>query len=139
MQTLHLEPAWERTISMQDYQLINKLFLRRQNAPRLFQEMSLAQLCMEGHSSVLLFPIWHAVNHSGDLLVTALIENQTNQVLNIVDEMITYCYEEKKLAKAPFTLTQVLLKPHTTVPWTFIFPHVSLEQTLSSQERKLVL
>lgn len=72
-------------------------------------------------STIEMIPIWKAVNHKGELLITALIHNRTEQLLEFIDTTIIY-EEVDNHAEFSFTLPELKVEPFTSQPWTFIFP-----------------
>lgn len=70
MQNLVFEEAWDKTISNQD----------RYEIERAFQQSMIPQ------NELLCTPLWRAINHKGDLLVTVLIHNGTKEDFSILDK-----------------------------------------------------
>ncbi|WP_188207190.1 SLAP domain-containing protein [Alkalibacillus aidingensis] len=109
MQKLVFESKWEQTISEQDRQKIESTF-NKINIP---------------NHQVRLTPLWQAVNHKGELLVTTLIHNSTNQSLSFNNTKVQY----DNRVEALFTLP-ISIDPQTSMPWTFIFPEHPMPEKL---------
>lgn len=98
MQTLFFEDAWEKTISPQD----------RNNIQRVFDETPI-----EG--GVTITCLWEAKNHVNSVLVTTLIHNHTDVALTLENKNIQY-----QTKTATFTVPVTIPAFHS-MPWTFIF------------------
>lgn len=48
-------------------------------------------------------------------------------VLTIQNQKFTYIEKETIIAERIFTIPQLIIKPKTSTPWTFIFPIESLK------------
>ena len=83
MQQLQWEQAWDRTISDEDRAEIENRFkqTKQSNEAATF--------------------IREAINHRGDLLVTAIIHNRTNSTLTIQNDPITYTNHQNEQWHAP--------------------------------------
>ncbi|QUG40263.1 SLAP domain-containing protein [Psychrobacillus sp. INOP01] len=112
MQKLQFESSWEKAIAIKDRELITDIF---QNSNT------------ESEQSIRLEPIWEAMNYKGEVLVTVLIHNFTNTVLTFQNQKFVYIEQETVIAEQIFTVPQLIIKPKTSMPWTFIFPIESLE------------
>lgn len=114
MQKLQFESSWEKAIAYKDRELITDIF---QNSNRL-----------DGQD-IKFEPIWEAMNYKGEVLITVLIHNFTNQELTFQNQEFTYIEKELIIAKHIFTVPQLSIKPKTSMPWTFIFPIGSLHRS----------
>lgn len=121
MQNLVFEEAWDKTISNQD----------RYEIERAFQQSMIPQ------NELLCTPLWRAINHKGDLLVTVLIHNGTKEDFSILDKTITLLKENKILAKNIFSIPQLQLKPKTSMPWTLIFPKGTFDESYFDQNGRM--
>lgn len=106
MLNLKFEQAWEKTISEQD---------------RLYIERFVTNHPIHGYS-VRFSPLWRAMNHKGDLLLTAIIHNPTEGGIPINNMQFQYLSNGESLAEHTFTITSLIIEPKTCMPWTFIFP-----------------
>ncbi|AIF43981.1 SLAP domain-containing protein [Virgibacillus sp. SK37] len=125
MQTLVLEPAWDKTIAPQDREHIEVLF---HETKRVFNE------------GVHFIPIRQAVNHRGDLLISVLIHNFSQEDYLFDQKTLQYMWNEKIVASHTFTLPFHIIKQHTSMPWTFIFPKETVVTTenFTNGELKLI-
>lgn len=112
MQKLQFESSWEHAIALKDRELITNIF---QNSNT------------EDGQSIRLEPIWEAMNYKGEVLITVLIHNFSNKGLTFQNQKFTYIEKETIIAEHIFTVPQLIIKPKTSMPWTFIFPTESLE------------
>lgn len=112
MQKLQFESSWEHAIALKDRELITNIF---QNSNT------------EDGQSIRLEPIWEAMNYKGEVLITVLIHNFSNTGLTFQNQKFTYIEKETIIAEHIFTVPQLIIKPKTSMPWTFIFPTESLE------------
>lgn len=112
MQKLQFESSWEHAIALKDRELITNIF---QNSNT------------EDGQSIRLEPIWEAMNYKGEVLITVLIHNFSNTGLTFQNQQFTYIEKETIIAEHIFTVPQLIIKPKTSMPWTFIFPTESLE------------
>ncbi|WP_419960821.1 SLAP domain-containing protein [Psychrobacillus sp. BM2] len=112
MQNLQFESSWEHAIALKDRELITNIF---QNSST------------EDGQSIRLEPIWEAMNYKGEVLITVLIHNFSNTGLTFQNQKFTYIEKETIIAEHIFTVPQLIIKPKTSMPWTFIFPTESLE------------
>jgi len=111
MQQLEFESSWEKAIAIKDRELITKIF---QNSN-----------VIDGQS-IQLEPIWEALNYKGEVLITVLIHNFTDTRLTFRHQKFAYIEEETIITEHIFTIPQLMIKPKTSMPWTFIFPVESL-------------
>ncbi|WP_445492533.1 SLAP domain-containing protein [Niallia sp. 03133] len=118
MQKLIFEPAWNKTISQKD----------RKSIEEIFQRAEIVQT-----TNVSFTPLWQAINHKGDLLVTVLIHNVNNQKLPFDHTKLKYFEDEALIAEHVFSFPSILLSPNVSMPWTFIFPKENLFQQPSFQ------
>ncbi|XOQ14363.1 MAG: SLAP domain-containing protein [Shouchella clausii] len=104
MQTLKFEEAWQRTISEKDVQAIKNVFAAQQGELQPF------------------LPLWQALNHRGDLLVTVLVQHTGDGEWPNDEREYVYLEDGEEVAADHFSLKRLGLKPHVSMPWTFIFP-----------------
>jgi len=107
MQTLQFESAWDKTISPKDRERIHQVFL---------------DTSFSHHTSFELTPLWEAMNHKGELLVTVLIQNFSEQSIYFHHKKLSYLENNEKVASHLFTLPTLTINSETSMPWTFIFP-----------------
>jgi len=103
MQTLKYEASWKKAISEKDRHEIEAIFSNLNTYPPFNV-------------------IRHAVNHKGELLVTAIVHNTTDRPLLFLDEVITYSIDGKLIAENIFKISSFIVPPMTSMPWTFIYP-----------------
>ncbi|GAF63242.1 hypothetical protein BTS2_0133 [Bacillus sp. TS-2] len=112
MQTLVYHPKWEKTLSKQDRLLIEKIF--KQTSSYV--------------TSLSTTMIRVAKNYKDDLLVTVMIHNPQEQPFYFQNQCISYIEDFTCLATQAFTIDSLVIPPHTSMPWTFIFTKNSLEK-----------
>ncbi|WP_117170943.1 SLAP domain-containing protein [Paraliobacillus sediminis] len=119
MQQLQFESAWDKTIADQD----------RKRIERIFSETNHHQV-----QDITLAPVTVAKNHKGELLVTVLIHNFTEESFRFHGK--TLQYKEKNLIKATHTFGSptLTITKQTSMPWTFIFPTDSLQADCSFKD-----
>jgi|SRR5690625_4181924 len=110
MQKLLFEKAWNKTISEADRTEIKTAFQKAV----LFRK-----------PAIQFSQLWQAMNHKGDLLITVIIHNVSEDAFPFKNQTLYYRAEEKTAAKHNFTLP-VEVKAKTSMPWTFIFPKESI-------------
>lgn len=86
-----------------------------------------------------LFPFIQAKNHLGNLLITALIENDTDQSKTIKNATIAYRIKDEIIAKHTFSFANLVIAPQTSIPWTFIFPKDTQRNQLLANKRQSLL
>jgi SLAP domain-containing protein len=106
MQKLQFESSWDKTLSAKDRERIKQVFLETNSADK----------------SIRLSPLWQAINHKGELLMTVLIHNFDNQVLSFHGKTLRYVENNEVMAEHTFTLPSLIIEQETSMPWTFIFP-----------------
>ena len=116
MQQLQFESSWEKALSAQDRDAIEKLF----NDTK------------EQHYTTIIFsPIRQAINHRNELLITVLVHNFTDQPLTFNNTRLRYKIQEEVIAENEFTLPNLVIPNEVSMPWTFIFQpnpeHTSLD------------
>ncbi|WP_181833146.1 SLAP domain-containing protein [Bacillus taeanensis] len=122
-QELVYEPTWKRVLSEQDHDLIEKIFER--TPPPTEGEIQF-------------IPIRAAYNHRGDLIATALIQNSKNSSFSVYELTLIYKENGTELAKHVFTIPRLHIPPHTTMPWSFLFPKEAQDKKASLIEWELV-
>ncbi|WP_176555770.1 SLAP domain-containing protein [Virgibacillus ndiopensis] len=111
MQKLRFESSWDKTISTKDRNQIEQVFSDTQcavNEPIYFSSL------------------WQAINHKNQLLVTVLIHNTSQKNLSFQNTKMRYLENNEIVVEYSFTLPLLFVEPHTSMPWTFIFPVESL-------------
>ncbi|TFB13109.1 SLAP domain-containing protein [Filobacillus milosensis] len=113
MQKLQFEKKWDKTISDQDRSKIEEVFDETQESDEEFEAVT----------------VWHANNHKGELLVTALIHNRSDQTVLFRDTDVIYKTLDEQIAERTFDIPALQIPPKTSMPWTFIFPDFTLEDS----------
>ncbi|WP_017186680.1 SLAP domain-containing protein [Alkalibacillus haloalkaliphilus] len=101
MQKLIYEHNWENNLAEKDRNYIEEIF---------------KNLSIDHSRKVVFTYLWQAVNHRGDLLVTAIVHNLSGEEVLFNETVVEYV----GVAKDQFSLP-VTLDAHTSMPWTFIF------------------
>ena len=114
LQNLQFEPSWEKAIAVKD----------RQQIRDIFNNSNITDV-----QSIRFVPIWEAMNYKGEILITVLIHNFKDTVLTFQKQKFTYHESEAVVAEHIFSIPQLVIKPKTSTPWTFIFPIESLYTT----------
>ena len=107
MQQLRFEPSWDKTLSAQDRDYIEKIFNHTKQ---------------QHHSTIVFSPIREAINHRNELLITVLVHNFSHNPLTFENTGLVYSNEQEILAEKVFTLPSLTIPPQVSMPWTFIFP-----------------
>ena len=125
MQMLRFESSWDKTLSDKDRVIIQQLFLETSRF---------------NNESIQFVPLWQAINHKGDLLVTVLIHNFTKHARLFQDNKMHYLENKEIVAEHIFTLPSLIIKAKTSMPWTFIFPKDRLlcHATLENAQLELI-
>lgn len=111
MQNLQFESSWEKAIAIKDRELITEIF----------QDSNM----IDGQI-IRLVPIWEALNYKGEILITVLIHNFADIEQIFHKQKIAYIEKDTIIAEHTFTVPKLIIKPKTSMPWTFIFPVESL-------------
>ncbi|WP_277585272.1 SLAP domain-containing protein [Psychrobacillus antarcticus] len=122
MQNLQFEPSWEKALASKDRELITDIFQKSNRT---------------NGQSIQLEPIWEAMNYRAEVLITVLVQNFTNTELTIQNRKIVYLEKDIIIAEHTFTIPQLIVKPKTSMPWTFIFPIESLQRSEIQGKGKL--
>lgn len=124
MQTLVFENAWNKTISERDRERVRQSF---------------TNVTLEDHVAIQFTPLWQAMNHKGELLVTTLIHNCSTDDVTLQDESLSVKHGHSLIVTHSFTIPFVV-HAKTSMPWTFIFPvHVLPERTWINENIELTL
>ncbi|GAA0338307.1 hypothetical protein GCM10008967_30730 [Bacillus carboniphilus] len=113
MQKLKFEASWDKAISEQDREQILNVF--KETHPN-------------GHD-VEFTPLWQAVNHKGELLVTVLVQNYSGNDVDFHNKKLRYTVNQEMVAAHTFTIPALVVEGETSMPWTFIFPVESLKNS----------
>ncbi|MEI4771593.1 SLAP domain-containing protein [Psychrobacillus sp. FJAT-51614] len=124
MQNLEFEASWDKSLAGKDRKEIEEIFHKT---------------CNTESQKVSLTPIWQAVNHKSELLITVLVHNFTEKELTFQNKRLAYMEKEKICAIHTFTLQTLIIKPKVSMPWTFIFPAESLKNHATFQNGHLVI
>ena len=106
MQQLQFEASWDKALSAQDRNAIEKLFNDTKE---------------QQHTALMFSPIREALNHRNELLVTVLVHNFSDNPVVFDDTRLVYSNEQVVVAENIFTLPTLTIPPHVSMPWTFIF------------------
>ncbi|MTW87387.1 SLAP domain-containing protein [Virgibacillus dakarensis] len=124
MQKLTFESSWEKALSVKDRNRIEQVFSETiipKNTP--------------AHFTLL----WQALNYKKELLVTALVHNSSQQIFSFHHTDLKYIEYGKTVAEYSFTLPTLIIKPNTSMPWTFIFPTDGLYEGIKFTNGNLVI
>lgn len=124
MQNLQFESSWEKAIAIKDRELITEIF----------QDSNM----IDGQI-IRLVPIWEALNYKGEILITVLIHNFADIEQIFHKQKIAYIEKDTIIAEHTFTVPKLIIKPKTSMPWTFIFPVESLRMKEINGNGKLEL
>ncbi|MFB4169935.1 SLAP domain-containing protein [Virgibacillus sp. JSM 102003] len=108
MQRLTFHPSWDKGLSDDDREWIN----------HIFQETRISNQC-----NIEFTPLWDALNHKGDLLVTVLVHNTGEKNFFFDNHDLIYSVNNQTMAEHCFMLPNFIIEPTTSMPWTFIFPY----------------
>ena len=89
MQQLQFESSWDKTLSAQDRNYIEKLFNDTKG---------------QHHSTIVFSPIQKTINHRNELLITVLVHNFSQNPFTFEDTRIVYSNDQEVLAENVFTL-----------------------------------
>lgn len=115
MQRLMFESSWDKALSANDREKIQRVFL---------------QTYVTNNKRIQFSRLWQAQNHRGELLVTVLIHNFNEHVHVFKDTKLRYVANEQVMAEHTYSLPTLTLEPETSMPWTFIFPTGRFKQDL---------
>lgn len=110
MQQLQFEASWDKTLSAEDRQIIEKLFQETKHS---------------SNTEILFSRIREAINHREELLITVLVHNFSDSTLEFSNQQLVYNVSGKVIGDALFTLPALKIPPKVSMPWTFIFPKES--------------
>ncbi|MEH6949512.1 SLAP domain-containing protein [Bacillus sp. JJ634] len=122
MQKLQFEPSWDKTLSLKD----------RKRIEEIHSETSLSN-----PANMQLTPLWQATNHKGELLITVLVHNFSQQVLLFHNKKLRYIENKEIIAEHIFILPSLVIQRETSMPWTFIFPVESLKKPATLEKGHL--
>jgi len=122
MQKLQFEPSWDKTLSPKDRKRIEEIHF---------------ETSLSNPANVQLTPLWQAANHKGELLVTVLVHNFSQQVLLFHNKKLRYIENKEIIAEYIFNLPSLVIQRETSMPWTFIFPVESLKKPATLEKGQL--
>ncbi|SEQ79113.1 SLAP domain-containing protein [Piscibacillus halophilus] len=112
MQQLQFEEKWDKTLSEQDRRKIEEVFDETKDHNELdFEPVTL----------------WHANNHKNELLVTVLLHNRATETKSFENVHVVYKTLDEPIAEHDFNVPRLNIPPNTSMPWTFIFPNVKVD------------
>lgn len=112
MQQLQFEEKWDKTLADQDRRKIEEVFDETKD---------------QNDSELDPVTLWHANNHKDELLVTALLHNRSDETLKFNNSHLMYKTLEEPIAEKDFDIPRLEIPPRTSMPWTFIFPKVKVD------------
>ncbi|GAB3044443.1 SLAP domain-containing protein [Virgibacillus ainsalahensis] len=112
MQELQFEEKWEQALPDKDREKIIKVF-----------EETKRQVTDE----VTYIPLWNATNYLGDLLISVLVQNGTDETIKFENKTLTFNQHNQTIASNVFTIPRLEIPAKTSVPWAFIFPKDKME------------
>lgn len=124
MQQLRFEEKWDKTLSDQDRQEIIKVFNSSKDS--LDQKITFT-------------PLWQAINHNNDLLVSVIVHNPTRERLTFQNKTVYFIANKDILANYTFNIPALKVEPFTSMPWTFIYPKTSLNQEITNNKGYLMM
>ncbi|KGR85297.1 hypothetical protein CD30_19190 [Ureibacillus massiliensis 4400831 = CIP 108448 = CCUG 49529] len=107
MQQLQFETSWDKTLAASD---------------RLYIEQIFNETKIKNNAEFLCSTIREATNYKEELLVTVLVHNFSEQSLLFINTKLRYSIQGEFIAEKLFTIPGLIIPPHISVPWTFIFP-----------------
>lgn len=107
MQLLQFEASWDKALAAEDRQHIENLFNETKHL---------------NSADIHFTPIREAINHKDELLVTVLVHNFSASPLDFINKRLIYSIQGKVIGENNFTLPALVIQPHVSMPWTFIFP-----------------
>ena len=107
IQQLQFEASWNKAISPQDRNDIEKVFDDTKHLNSIDVKFS---------------PIREAINHAEALLISVLIHNFTDKPLTFENKQLLYRIGGEVIAEKVFTLPSLVIPNKVSMPWTFIFP-----------------
>ncbi|WP_067843151.1 hypothetical protein [Amphibacillus sediminis] len=114
-QTLILHSKWKTALSTKDMNEL-KCFFELHQQGKLLQTAELFS-----NTPMHLVPLYRAINHCNELLITSLIENKTPDPFEFRDVELTYVENNKRIDQTGYTIDPFLLAPSCSTFWTFIF------------------
>ncbi|MCT2536281.1 SLAP domain-containing protein [Aquibacillus koreensis] len=123
MQKLLFEKSWQKQIAEKD----------RIHIENIFSEL------LSTSEFPYFTPLREAKNHKGDLLVTVIIHNTSKQVLSFTKTKLSYISNEATIANHIFSIPALEIPPHTSMPWTFIFPIDQIDNSMEFKGGELEL
>lgn len=121
-QSLDIHSTWKTALSSADYQELNALFLHYQNN-RLRSTAT-----MTSDLNITFLPLFRAINHKNELLVTAFVTNNASQIICFKNVEILYHESNMEPIKATGTIHNFDLQPFKTTVWSFIFPNHCIKE-----------
>ena len=119
MQKFIFDPSWDRALSESDRQDILTLFGNTKTSTDMFPLL------------------WTAVNYKGELLITVMIHNFSDNPIDFANTVLQYKVNDEVLAQHRFDLPNVKLDSTESTVWTFIFPVDSLKKEATTKIGKL--
>lgn len=123
MQKLEFESSWDKTLSHKDRKIIEDTFL---------------ETSTYSNRSIQFAPLWQAYNHRGELLITVLVHNFTQDAFSFNCTRLRYISNNKIFAECSFTLP-LAIHSESSMPWTFIFPIESIQNKPTVEKGNLII
>lgn len=112
MQRLVWEQAWDKTISPGDRKKVEIAFEQANE-----QAVPLKYI-----------PFWQARNYRGELLITVIVQNFTEEAMHFTEMPLRYTEDGELIASHIFSFPNLKLGAKSSMPWTFIFPIETIKQ-----------
>ncbi|WP_042221077.1 SLAP domain-containing protein [Oceanobacillus manasiensis] len=112
MQRLVWEQAWDKTISLGDRKQIEITF----------------EQANEEATPIKYIPFWQARNYRGELLITVIVQNFSDEAMSFTHLPLKYVEEGELVASHTFSYSNLELEARSSMPWTFIFPEEAIKR-----------
>ncbi|GIN41873.1 MULTISPECIES: SLAP domain-containing protein [Heyndrickxia] len=122
MQKLMFESAWDKTLSTKDRNYIEQIFV---------------STSMNSREDIQFTPIWQARNHKSELLITVLVHNFSEHPFSFHNTNLQYIENNHLIAEHTFQQPTPIVEQQTSMPWTFIFPVLSIKSSPSMKDGTL--
>ncbi|WP_067725278.1 SLAP domain-containing protein [Oceanobacillus damuensis] len=148
MQKLRFEASWDKALPDRDRKAIENAFSQYMAAaspsepsgkyPHYSEAERRSPKNQQASKTAVDFvPLWQTKNYRGELLITVLVHNFSDEVFNFNQTKLRYMENEEIIAEHPFTIPQLTLAPETSMPWAFIFPAESIKARYDLENGKL--
>ncbi|MBR7553441.1 SLAP domain-containing protein [Allobacillus sp. GCM10007491] len=122
MQQLQYHSAWIKQVDSTLDQQIQKAFIQtRENEDQI------------------IVPLRQAINHKGDYLLTVLLHNREQQILNLSTVHLSVSSLYFQANQQHFSSAEWSVEPMTSAPWTFIFSESNYSGELTDDISNLTI